>query len=141
MKATYTLLIRLSRPRDIIIGKRGSYRFRAGYFAYVGSALSGLEQRIGRHLRNEKKLHWHIDYLLRYAKVYGVIYAETDNRQECRVAEELRDVLEAVPGFGCSDCRCSSHLCYHRNLDGLKQAVLGGFRNIGLVPEEYACCL
>jgi Uri superfamily endonuclease len=137
MQAIYTLLIKLAQPRDIIIGKRGDYSFRDGYYAYVGSALNGLEQRIGRHLRHEKKLHWHIDYLLQYTEVRGVIYAETDSKQECRVAGELYDVLEAVPGFGCSDCRCLSHLYYHRNPNTLRQAILAGFRAIGLIPEEY----
>jgi Uri superfamily endonuclease len=136
MQATYTLLIKLAQPRDIIIGKRGDYSFRDGHYAYVGSALNGLEQRIGRHLRHEKKLYWHIDYLLQYAEVRGVIYAETDSKQECRVAGELYDVLEVVPGFGCSDCRCLSHLYYHRDPNTLRQAVLAGFRVIGLIPEE-----
>jgi Uri superfamily endonuclease len=134
MQATYTLLIELSRPLVILVGKRGNYNFKAGNYAYVGSALNGLEQRIGRHLRNDKKLHWHIDYLLQHAAVRAVIYAESSEKQECRISRELLNILESLPGFGCSDCRCSSHLFFHDDKDALRKAVLAGFMSAGLVP-------
>ena len=137
MKGTYTLLIELSQPRNIPFGKLRNYSFKAGYYAYVGSALNGLEQRIGRHLRKEKKLHWHIDYLLQYTEVCGAIYAETGSRQECRIAEGLQKILEPVPGFGCSDCRCFSHLFFSNDPGALKQAVLAGFKVAGLAPDKY----
>jgi hypothetical protein len=31
---------------------------------YTGSAKRGLDARIERHIRHDKALHWHIDYLL-----------------------------------------------------------------------------
>ena len=31
--------------------------------------MGGLDARVARHLRAEKKLHWHIDYLLERASV------------------------------------------------------------------------
>ena len=138
MKGTYTLLIKLSQPRDIPFGELCNYRFKAGYYAYVGSALNGLQQRIERHLRKEKRIHWHIDYLLQYAEILGVIYAETGSRQECRIAAELRGLLVAVPGFGSSDCRCLTHLFYSNNRGVLKNTVLAGFKSAGLAPDEYA---
>ena len=134
MQGTYTLLIELSQNRNILIGKIVNCSFKAGYYAYVGSALNGLEQRIRRHLRLNKKLHWHIDYLLQYAVVRAVIYTESSEKQECRVSEELRQVLESIPKFGCSDCRCSSHLFFHDDKDVLRKAVLAGFTAAGLVP-------
>jgi Uri superfamily endonuclease len=137
MKGTYTLLIKLSQPRDITFGRIHNYRFKAGYYAYVGSALNGLEQRIGRHLRKEKRLHWHIDFLLQYAEICGVIYAESGGRQECRIAAALRESLVAVPGFGSSDCRCLAHLFYSNNRGVLKNTVLVCFRSAGLAPDEY----
>ena len=137
MKGTYTLLIRLSQPRDITFGRIRNFSFKAGYYAYIGSALNGLRQRIGRHLRKEKRLHWHIDYLLQHAEICGVIYAETAGRRECRIAAELRELLVAVPGFGCSDCRCFSHLFFSNDSGALKQAVLTGFKSAGLAPEKY----
>ena len=137
MQAIYTLLIKLSRTHDIPIGRRGIYSFKAGYYAYVGSALNGLEQRIGRHLRKEKRLHWHIDYLLQYAEICGVIYAETGCRQEGRIAAGLQKILEPVPGFGSSDCRCLTHLFYGNDRGVLKNTVLAGFKSAGLAPAEY----
>jgi Uri superfamily endonuclease len=136
IKGCYTLIILLDAPADILIGRRGNYSFRAGYYAYVGSALNSLEKRIRRHLRKEKKLHWHIDYLMQYAVVGAVIYAETNSNQECRVAQKLLEVLESVPGFGCSDCPCPSHLFYHADPEVLRRAVLTSFRNANLVPME-----
>ena len=137
MNGTYTLLINLSRPRNISFGRIRNYRFKAGYYAYVGSALNGLKQRIGRHLRKEKRLHWHIDYLLQHAAIYGVICAETAGRQECRIAGELRESLVVVPGFGSSDCRCLTHLFYGNDREVLKNTVLAGFKSAGLAPGEY----
>ena len=69
LKGIYTLLIKLDKPQAITIGKLGSVSFPAGYYAYVGSALNGLESRIVRHLKKEKSFHWHIDYFLQKARV------------------------------------------------------------------------
>ena len=139
MQATYTLLIELDRSAVIPVGKKGDLSFKAGYYAYVGSALNGLEHRIARHLRREKKLRWHIDYLLQHAGVLMYIYAENDTKRECRVAGALLKILEPVPGFGCSDCRCLTHLFYHDDPDALRQSVLSGFGAAGLVPVEIVC--
>ncbi len=43
----------------------------------VGRALNGLEERINRHLRRNKRDSWHIDYLLEYSKILGIIYLIT----------------------------------------------------------------
>jgi len=87
----------------------------AGLYVYTGSASRGLDARIARHMRKEKKLRWHIDYLLRQAEIVEVRRVETEERIEC---EMNRQVLArpgasvVVPGFGSSDCRCPSHLVY-----------------------------
>ncbi len=62
----YFLLIKLAISKEIVIGKLGSMQFRKGYYIYVGSAMGngGLRARVGRHLSGQKKMHWHIDYLL-----------------------------------------------------------------------------
>jgi len=57
------------------IGKLGIHNLPHGYYVYVGSALGGLASRLRRHLRSEKRLHWHIDYLLRQAAVAQIWYA------------------------------------------------------------------
>ncbi len=112
MKGSYLLVIKKENDSIIRIGKFGEIDFKKGYFMYVGSALNGLEQRIQRHLRIHKKTHWHIDYLLTHAKILNVFYKENDIKEECIIAKELEKQLDFIPGFGCSDCTCKSHLFY-----------------------------
>ncbi|MFP4052091.1 MAG: GIY-YIG nuclease family protein, partial [Thermoplasmata archaeon] len=65
MKGIYTLVIELKEDKVIEVGAIGNIDFDKGYYVYVGSAQNGLEARIERHLSDEKKIHWHIDYLLK----------------------------------------------------------------------------
>ena len=138
MQGIYILFIEFKQSRDILIGKRGKYRFAAGYYAYVGSALNNLVKRIERHLRADKKLYWHIDYLLNNSRIRGVVYAETDNKLECIIAKELLKILRPIQGFGCSDCKCEAHLFYHDNSYVLREAVLNSFRALKLTPVEIS---
>ncbi|MGZ7049923.1 MAG: GIY-YIG nuclease family protein, partial [Methanobacterium sp.] len=62
--ATYCLLINLNVDSEISVGKLGKLNFKKGFYVYVGSALNSIDARIKRHLKNDKKLFWHIDYLL-----------------------------------------------------------------------------
>ena len=121
MKGVYVLIIEKSIGEELEIGKLGTIEFKSGFYAYVGSALSGLEQRIKRHLRREKRLYWHIDYLLASpgADVREVIFKETSNREECMIARKMHEQLEHINGFGCSDCRCESHLFFCNSHDRL----------------------
>ena len=132
----YALLIELDSPIDIAVGKLGSILFEPGYYCYVGSALNGLRGRVARHLRHDKKTWWHIDYLVKRADVVEVVWALSSSRVECRVAGSLlRRGLQSVPGFGASDCRCSSHLFYQPNQRGLRHHVLNAFSAVGLTPH------
>ena len=63
MKGSYALIIRLNRAKRLTVGRLGEFYFPAGHYIYLGSALNGLESRVRRHLRRDKKLHWHIDFL------------------------------------------------------------------------------
>jgi len=114
LKGIYTLIIQLDVAIQIRIGALGNMSFPAGMYAYVGSAQNNLELRVRRHLRKEKKLFWHIDYLLadKAAKVTQVYYVFGDKDCECHIASLIAKKAMAIPGFGCSDCNCSSHLFY-----------------------------
>jgi len=125
MKGSYILLIELKNDTTIRIGKLGKRQFDKGCYLYVGSALNSLEQRINRHLRSDKKLYWHIDYLLKHAKISSVFYRESDNREECVIAKALNENLSPVIGFGCSDCKCNSHLFY-----GFKKEILSSIKKL-----------
>ena len=111
-KGTYILKIKLNRGRKIKFGNKERF-FRKGYYFYVGSALGksvNLKNRIGRHLKKEKKKFWHIDYLLEFGDVKGIYVS--NKGCECEVAKDLTGMFKCVEGFGCSDCKCKSHLFY-----------------------------
>jgi Uri superfamily endonuclease len=111
------------------IGKLGIHDFLPGYYVYVGSALAGLHGRLRHHLKSEKRLHWHIDYLLQQAKVAQIWYSFGEERLECRwneILAELPGAMPIVPGFGSSDCRCYTHLTHFLttpSLDGFRQKL------------------
>lgn len=107
---TYLLKIRLERARNIRIGKLGIFSFAKGVYWYVGSAKKNLLQRVARHMRRKKKLHWHIDFLLQHAQIVAIW--STDIREE-RLASMLSDKLGIpVIGFGASDKKAKAHLFY-----------------------------
>ena len=126
MKGSYVLLIELEEDTTIKVGKLGNIFFKKGFYAYVGSALNGIEQRIQRHIRKNKKIHWHIDYLLNYAKIKDAFYRESNEKEECNIANKFGK-LESVYGFGCSDCECKSHLFY-----GSKKEILQIISNLDM---------
>ncbi|MEM0322310.1 MAG: GIY-YIG nuclease family protein, partial [Thermoprotei archaeon] len=80
----YQLVIRLDRECAITIGRLGRFVFPAGYYVYTGSAKKGLEARVSRHLREDKKLKWHIDYFLKHARVVEV-KKYCDGQGECEL--------------------------------------------------------
>lgn len=107
---TYQLRIAVARKLRLCIGSLGVFDFPAGTYVYTGSARRNLEARIARHLRREKALRWHIDYLLTAPGV-RVVEVLRSRRDECRWNRATRGEIP-VPGFGASDCRagCGSHL-------------------------------
>ncbi len=107
---TYQLLIEIARPLWVNIGRLGKYDFPAGRYIYTGSAKRNFEARVARHLRREKTLRWHIDYLLAApgVSIAGVRRYVTD---ECAINQTTPGRM-VVRRFGASDCRmgCGSHL-------------------------------
>ena len=86
----------------------------AGCYAYCGSAYGpgGLQARIGRHLRADKALRWHVDRLTAAGRI--VDFRAVPGGRECDLLDRLLEAPGAsvpVPGFGSSDCRrCPAHL-------------------------------
>lgn len=107
---TYQLRIAVAAPLRVEVGRLGVFDFPAGHYVYTGSARRNLEARIARHLRREKTLRWHIDYLLTAPGV-SVVDVLRSRRDECRWNRSVAGEI-VVPGFGASDCRkgCGSHL-------------------------------
>jgi len=110
LKGSYILLIKLPAEQTIRIGSLNAVQFPRGCYAYVGSAMGGFNSRLRHHFNDNKRLHWHIDYLLQKASIDSVILCKTNDRAECAVAQALSRQFDCIPGFGSSDCKCRSHL-------------------------------
>jgi Uri superfamily endonuclease len=109
---SYQLTISVARPLRLRIGRLGRFLFPAGRYVYTGSAKRNFEARIARHLRKEKPLRWHIDWLLAAPGV-AVVSVKRSGASECALNQKIAGAIVA-PGFGASDCRsgCGSHLRY-----------------------------
>lgn len=110
-KGSYLLIIHLSSAKEIKIGKLGLINFKPGHYIYTGSAMNSLEKRVKRHFSNDKKLWWHIDYLTVKAEPLYAL-AIPHKKVECSLASQLSTIFAPIKGFGCSDCKCNSHLFY-----------------------------
>ncbi len=135
MKGSYTLLIRLPEAQTMTLGSLSEVYFPQGYYAYVGSALGGIKARLGRHLNRNKKLHWHIDYLLPKASITDIIIGESEDRVECAIARALSAQFDSIPGFGSSDCRCSSHLFFATEGKQVKSIIMTTFELLAIPPK------
>ncbi|HUK84779.1 MAG TPA: GIY-YIG nuclease family protein [Candidatus Acidoferrum sp.] len=125
MKGIYVLIVEISKTITVNIGAFGLLTFPSGLYAYVGSAQNNLELRVKRHLSKQKRLFWHIDYLLsnEAVKMIGAYYKEGDKTKECKIARLLHKNALSIAGFGCSDCQCESHLFQAKNFDFLTKCM------------------
>ena len=141
-KGTYILLTKLAKNQKIKPGKLPEAYYKNGTYLYVGRARTGLRARIKRHIRRQKKLFWHIDYLLQKAKIVE-IWIRQDYFAECNTADEIRNfrpaASKAIQGFGSSDCRCQSHLFYFppntKGLISLRKKL--GFERVKIDGNQF----
>jgi Uri superfamily endonuclease len=106
----YVLALRLDAPLNVRVG-RTSASLSAGDYLYCGSARGpgGLRARLARHMRPQKRAHWHIDQLTSAARILGAFIDEAGD--ECAFNAALDRLPAPVAGFGSSDCRrCAAHL-------------------------------
>ena len=112
-RGTYALLWRCERRVRLPVGRLGTVRLTAGHHVYVGSAFGpgGVRARVARHLRTDKPLHWHLDYLRASLAPVALCWTHAPERLEHVWAHALATApgVEAVPGLGSSDCDCPSH--------------------------------
>ena len=115
----YQLLIYLPKNTSIVIGKKGTFEFPNGHYIYTGSARNGLERRVERHLKTNKKHFWHIDYLLDFATIKKVFLFTNSKFGECALSLKTLGKPGAkiiVPKFGSSDCGCPAHLIFFEEM-------------------------
>lgn len=116
-KGIYCLILNTSGA-TLAVGALGEMTFPVGWYIYVGSALGpGGLARVHRHIRvyqgeNDHRPRWHIDRLLTDKRfmLTTAVCGETNDRLECTLAQSLGG--QNVRRFGCSDCRCTSHLLF-----------------------------
>ena len=112
----YILVIDLESEIGIKVGQLGLISLLPGKYLYVGRARRYLNGRLRRHLRQAKKIFWHIDYLLQDAHIED-IWVKDGAIDECQTASTILSVCpeagRPVLGFGSSDCRCPSHLIHY----------------------------
>ena len=127
---TYVLAIRLGSDLETKVGSLGTLLFPAGLYCYAGSAMGGLDQRVSRHLRREKTVRWHVDRLTIAAECAEAWVSYPDPVPECELARMAADsgMEPFAGGFGCSDCRCPTHL-FRADPDSLARLI----RDAGLV--------
>ncbi len=133
MVGSYILLIQLPEDKTINVGNLKAVQFPRGYYAYVGSAMGGLKARLNHHIKENKKPHWHIDYLLRSASITGIILCESEHGIECDIAQALKYRFNSIPGFGSSDCKCPSHLFFAT--EEMEQEILTTLNSLGMRPR------
>ena len=102
------MLVRLTTGKDIFVGKLGYIHFPGAFYAYVGSAMNGLEARLSHHLRTEKKPHWHIDYLLREAEIVDITLCPGEAFASCHSEGEKRPKNLLFSFFPSSGLRVSA---------------------------------
>ena len=109
---TYILLIVLGSDTELEVGALGTILFPEGTYCYVGSAMGGLDQRVSRHISREKRVRWHIDRLTLVADSVDSYISYPDYIPECVLASmaERSGMEPFADGFGCSDCKCRTHL-------------------------------
>ena len=140
-KGIYTLILQLRKSTIREVGRLGVLHLESGYYAYTGSARgSGGFKRIDRHLNvlcgKNMTRKWHIDHLLPITSFRCAVVSSTDQDLECAVAKGIDLACERVPGFGCTDCSCTSHLHFSSECKDLLDTVMQAHLDAGLSPER-----
>lgn len=136
MKGTYCLIIKNKKQCKINIGAIGPINFKEGFYIYIGSAMNSLIPRIKRHLSDNKKIHWHVDYLLKNknTQIEEVIFNIDEKKIECYLANSISNDIDAesIANFGCSDCNCNSHLIYFENNEKCLKSIEKAYNNLNI---------
>jgi Uri superfamily endonuclease len=131
-KGSYCLIINKKINSKIEVGAIGQINFKKGYYIYIGSAMNSLIPRIKRHLSDNKKIHWHVDYLLKDKSTYveEVIFNINNEKIECKLANSISKEGIEIANFGCSDCNCNSHLIYFENNEDCLKTVKNSYNKL-----------
>ncbi len=121
-KGTYLLFLKVEKD-TVVKSKSKEWYIEAGLYVYVGSALNNLEKRIERHLRKEKKKHWHIDFLVEKAQVIKVLKIISEERLEERISKYFCQLYRVVSKFGSTDLKTCGNLFKIEDLDFVEESL------------------
>ena len=117
-KGAYVFVFLLVCPTEVTLRGRLRATLLPGWYLYCGSANGpgGMQSRLKRHFRRDKKIHWHIDRLTTEAA--DIMAYAFEGGSECKLVRQLcttGDFRHVIAGFGSSDCHaCESHLLMPR---------------------------
>lgn len=132
-QGSYALLFRCPEAVTVEAGRLGQLQLQRGYYLYCGSAFGpgGVKARTEHHRRISQRPHWHIDYLRPYLQLLEIWYTfdlQPREHQWSSLLAERRGASVPFPGFGSSDCACSSHLVrlgYKPSFNTFRQRMRG----------------
>jgi len=117
----YILEILARKQFHVAIKKFSEREFNYGYYYYVGSAQKNLRQRLTRHIKKGKTIHWHIDHItsVRSNNIKNIFLLKgADKDLEYELANYFENGMKldsSIKNFGNSDSNCSStHLFYSK---------------------------
>jgi Uri superfamily endonuclease len=64
------------------------------------------------------------------------VFAVDDGKWECQLASEIAKKGVEIRSFGCSDCKCSSHLFQFNEIEKAKKTCVNAFKIIKLEPKR-----
>ncbi len=139
----YQLAISLPGRTLLTPGRLGTFELAGGLYVYTGIARRNLRARLARHARKDKRLRWHVDYLLQYGIIKRIFIYPVETFTECELSLLILETLEGeipIPRFGASDCRCRGHLVkcpVGKGVREMEKAVsrVGGSYSVG--PEDF----
>lgn len=121
---TYALIFKNEKQVQVQIGQWKKITLCSGYYIYIGSAFGpgGIRARVSRHCRVDKPKRWHLDYISCMAQPVEAWISYATKHLEHEWADVFRNQTPFTPveGFGCTDCRCLSHLFYSSHRPELK---------------------
>ncbi len=138
-KGSYLVALEITEDMELEVGSLGKLSFQKGWYVYCGSAQKNLESRVARHLRKNKRPHWHLDYLSPHAARREAFPIASHENLECSLARDLANIGgRGVPHFGSSDCHCPSHLYFFPHAPRESEAfvrLLLRFRHVGALTK------
>ncbi|MFV0432318.1 MAG: GIY-YIG nuclease family protein [Alphaproteobacteria bacterium] len=116
-KGAYAIGFTFKKDKNIHVGSLGLLHFKAGQYFYIGNAYGGggLQSRLKRHIKRDKKKHWHFDYIRPYVAITNIFTFVGGD--ECYLVQQFQQKYDGAflhKKLGSMDCRkCFSHIVYY----------------------------